>query len=59
MLKAKKRPLETLSCADLGVSIRPRVRVLRLEPASIERTCVRVSDAAELVHRLQFEAKVI
>jgi hypothetical protein len=35
------------------------VRIARLEQVAIERKCVHVADAAELVHRLRYEAKVI
>ncbi len=59
LMKAKKRPIETLSCADLGVTIDPRVRILRLELSTVERNCTRVGDVAELVHKLRFEAKLI
>jgi electron transfer flavoprotein beta subunit len=59
LMKAKKRPIEVLSCQDLGVSPEPKVRLLRLEQVSIDRTCERVADASELVHKLRYEAKVI
>src|SRR5438874_7791335 len=59
LMKAKKRPIEIISLRDLGVSPEPRVRIVGLEQVSIDRVCVRVADAAELVHRLRYEAKVI
>jgi len=59
LMKAKKRPIETISHRDLGVSPEPKVRIARLEQVAIERRCVHVADAAELVHRLRYEAKVI
>ena len=59
LMKAKKRPIETISCQDLGVSPEPKVRLVRLEQVTIDRTCERVADAAELVHKLRYEAKVI
>jgi electron transfer flavoprotein beta subunit len=59
LMKAKKRPIETVSCQDLGVSPEPKVRLVRLEQVSIDRTCERIADAAELVHKLRYEAKVI
>jgi electron transfer flavoprotein beta subunit len=59
LMKAKKRPIETISPQDLGVSPEPKVHVVRLEQVAIDRVCVRVADAAELVHRLRYEAKVI
>src|SRR5438477_8532357 len=59
LMKAKKLPIETISCQDLGVSPEPKVRLVRLEQVTIDRTCERVADAAELVHKLRYEAKVI
>jgi electron transfer flavoprotein beta subunit len=59
LMKAKKRPIETISCQDLGISPEPKVRLVRLEQVTIDRTCERVADAAELVHKLRYEAKVI
>ena len=59
LMKAKKRPIETISQQDLGVSPKPKVRIVRLEQVAIDRKCVRVTDAAELVHKLRHEAKVI
>jgi electron transfer flavoprotein beta subunit len=59
LMKAKKRPIETISWQDLGVSLEPKVRLVRLEQVTIDRTCERVADAAELVHKLRYEAKVI
>jgi len=35
------------------------VRIVHLEQVAIDRVCVRVADAAELVHKLRYEAKVI
>jgi len=59
LMKAKKRPIETVSCQDLGISPEAKVRLVRLEPVTIDRTCERVVDAAELVHKLRYDAKVI
>jgi electron transfer flavoprotein beta subunit len=59
LMKARKRPLEVLPAAALNVVLEPKVRCRHLEPATFARRCVRLTDAAELVHRLRFEAKVI
>jgi len=59
LMKAKKRPIETISSEDLGVSSETKVRLVRLEQVIIDRTCERVADAAQLVHKLRYEAKVI
>jgi electron transfer flavoprotein beta subunit len=59
MLKAKKRPIEILSVAELGLSLVPRIHIVRLNQSSIERKCVRVRDVAELVEKLRYEAKAL
>ena len=58
-MKAKKRPIEVMPLDELGVAIEPRVQVVRVQTSSVERTCVRVADVAELVRLLRHEAKVI
>jgi electron transfer flavoprotein beta subunit len=59
IIKARKKPIEYLSANDLGVVLERRVEIVQLEAASSARTCVRVKDVAELVHRLRHEAKVV
>jgi electron transfer flavoprotein beta subunit len=59
LMKAKKRPIETIAHAVLHAPLEPKVRIVRLETAAIERACIRVQDAEELVRRLKYEAKVI
>src|SRR5205807_2256919 len=54
LMKAKKRQIETITPQDLGISPEPKVRIVRLEQVVIDRVCVRVADAAELVHRLRY-----
>jgi electron transfer flavoprotein beta subunit len=59
IMKAKKKPLQTLSPADLGVDAAPRLRTLRtVEPAQ-RKAGIRVPDVATLVQKLRNEAKVI
>jgi electron transfer flavoprotein beta subunit len=59
IIKARKKPIEQIAAGDLGITPERRVELLRLELASSQRTCVRVKDVPELIHRLQHEAKVI
>jgi electron transfer flavoprotein beta subunit len=59
MMRARKKPIERIAVTDLGVTLDPRVQVLRLERSMQRRSCVRVKDVDELVHRLRHEAKVI
>ena len=39
MIKAKKRPIEDISIQELGETIEPKLRVVRLEGSAIKRTC--------------------
>jgi electron transfer flavoprotein beta subunit len=59
IMKAKKKPLDTMSPADLGVDTTPRLKTLKVtEPAS-RQAGIKVADVAELVDKLRNEAKVI
>jgi electron transfer flavoprotein beta subunit len=53
IMKAKKKPLETLSLADLGVTARQRLKLVRFEPPPQRQKGVKVKDAAELVGALK------
>jgi electron transfer flavoprotein beta subunit len=59
IMKARKKPLEVLTPADLGVDVAPRLATLRVAAPPARRAGVRVADVAELVARLKGEAKVI
>ncbi len=59
IMKAKKRPLETVKPEDLGVDVTPRLKTLKVaEPAGREAG-IKVADVAALVDKLKNEAKVI
>jgi electron transfer flavoprotein beta subunit len=59
IMKAKKKPLETVKPADLGVDVAPRLKTLKVaEPAS-RKAGIKVADVAALVDKLKNEAKVI
>jgi electron transfer flavoprotein beta subunit len=59
IMKAKKKPLETLTPKDLGVDVRPRLQTLRTVEPSQRKAGIRVPDVATLVQKLRNEAKVI
>ena len=59
IMKAKKKPLNSLSAADLGVDIAPRLTILKVEEPATRAAGVKVADVAELVSKLRNEAKVI
>jgi len=59
IMKAKKKPLETLTPDGLGVDVAPRLTTLRvIEPAK-RKGGGRVADVKELVAKLRNEAKVL
>lgn len=59
IMKAKKKPLESMSPADLGVDIAPRLSVVKVEAPASRQAGIKVADVAELVNKLKNEAKVI
>ena len=59
IMKARKKPLETLTPADLGVDARPRLSTLRVVEPPVRKAGVKVGSVAELVDKLRHEAKVI
>ncbi|WP_010105076.1 electron transfer flavoprotein subunit beta/FixA family protein [Verminephrobacter aporrectodeae] len=59
IIKAKKKPFDTVSPEDLGVDVAPRLRTLKVTEPAQRSTGVRVADVAALVEKLKNEAKVI
>nr|WP_316628787.1 electron transfer flavoprotein subunit beta/FixA family protein [uncultured Brevundimonas sp.] len=59
IMKAKKKPIETLTPADLGVDVAPRLITLAVTGPPRRQGGVKVADVAELVAKLKSEAKVI
>jgi len=59
IMKAKKKPLETVKPADLGVEVAPRLATLKVSEPPKRSAGVRVADVAQLVDKLKNEAKVI
>ena len=59
IMKAKKKPLEVLRPADLGVDVAPRIKTLKVAEPPTRGAGVKVPDVATLVAKLKNEAKVI
>lgn len=53
IMKAKKKPLETLALASLGVEAKQQLKLVKFEPPAQRQKGVRVKDAAELVDALK------
>jgi electron transfer flavoprotein beta subunit len=59
IMKAKKKPLDSLTVDDLGVDITPRLTIVKVEEPAAREAGIKVTDVKELVEKLKNEAKVI
>jgi electron transfer flavoprotein beta subunit len=59
IMKAKKKPLETIKPEDLGVDVTPRLKTLKVSEPAKRSAGIMVPDVATLVAKLRTEAKVI
>ena len=59
IMKAKKKPIESLSAEELGIDITPRLKQLKVIEPPKRSKGIMVADVAELVQKLKNEAKVI
>jgi len=59
IMKAKKKPLDKKSPADLGVDVSPRLKVLKTEEPAGRKAGIKVKSVAELVEKLKTEAGVL
>ncbi len=53
IMKAKKKPLDTLPIASLGIETRQQLKLTKFEPPAQRQKGVRVKDASELVEALK------
>jgi len=59
IMKAKKRPIDTLAADTLGVDLAPRTQVLKVNEPKARAGGIKVADVAALLDKLKNEAKVI
>ncbi len=59
IMKARRKPIETLTPDELGIDVTPRVEVLEVNEPPSRQAGIRVSSAAELIEKLKTEAKVL
>ena len=59
IMKAKKKTIDVMSPEDLGVDVTPKLEIIKVEEPQGRKAGVIVADAAELVQKLQTEAKVL
>ncbi|HZH45935.1 MAG TPA: electron transfer flavoprotein subunit beta/FixA family protein [Roseococcus sp.] len=59
IMKARKKTIDVMKPADLGVDVTPRLSVIRVEEPAKRQAGARVASIEELVAKLRNEAKVI
>jgi len=59
IMKAKKKPLETIKPEDLGVDVTPRLKTLKVTEPPARQAGIKVADVGALVDKLKNEAKVV
>jgi electron transfer flavoprotein beta subunit len=59
IMKAKKKALETVTPAELGVDPAPRLKTLKVTDPPVRKAGIKVADVAALVDKLKNEAKVV
>lgn len=59
IMKAKKKPIETIPAGDLGVDVAPRLKTVKVSEPPKRSAGIMVGSVAELVDKLRNEAKVI
>ncbi len=59
IMKAKKKPLDTLKPEELGVDVAPRLQTLKVSEPPARSAGEKVADVAQLVDKLKNVAKVI
>ena len=59
IMKAKKKPLDVVKPADLGVDVTPRIKTLKVSEPPKRGAGIKVPDVATLVNKLKTQAKVI
>jgi electron transfer flavoprotein beta subunit len=59
IMKARKKTIDTLTPADLGVDPAPRLTTIKVMEPPVRKAGIKVADVAALVDKLRNEAKVI
>jgi electron transfer flavoprotein beta subunit len=59
IMKAKRKPLESINMSDSGVTPHACLTTLKVTPPAQRKAGIKVADVAELVDKLKNEAKVI
>ena len=58
-MKAKRKPLDVTTPADLGVEIKSTHKLVKVTPPAVRKAGIKVASVTELVDKLKNEAKVL
>jgi len=59
IMKAKKKPLDEIDAASLGLDIEPKIKVIKTAEPPVRKAGIKVKSAHELVEKLRTEAGVL
>ncbi|MGC3873251.1 electron transfer flavoprotein subunit beta/FixA family protein [Halomonas sp. GXIMD04776] len=59
IMRAKKKPMDVKTPADLGIEVASKVKLVKVEPPAERQGGIKVGSVDELVDKLKNEAKVI
>jgi len=59
IMKAKKKPIDTIKAEDLGVDVSPRLKTLKVSDPPTRSAGITVADVDALIDKLKNEAKVV
>ena len=59
IMRAKKKPIDTLTADALGVDIKPRLSIIKVEEPATREAGIKVSSVTELIEKLKEEVGVI
>ncbi len=59
IMKARRKPIDIIDAASMGVDIAPRLKVLKVAEPAAREPGIKVANAAELIDKLKNEAGVI
>lgn len=59
IMKAKRKPLDVTTPADLGVEIKSTQKLVKVTPPAVRKAGIKVASVTELVDKLKNEAKVL
>lgn len=59
ILKAKKKPVQVFNLSEMGIDVKPRITVERVDAPTERAGGVIVESVDELINKLRNEAKII